>query len=256
MVMSYIGNEQQWKMLIEVDWLGQYIKAWIAFNAWYRNSFALNRDREIIDAIKNDSGHICSKIEDSLSGNSSSEKSFQSNVADLHGSLSGTIIKSMNKRISFEAIEDYRHAKPVAETKNNISYKIEVDIDRSEHIVQITNSNGREILCETIRRGNSLDTQQLTYLSDAQKETLQGFLKESTPVHNLLVHDSDFRESNHREIGSFKFVDNTNLIARAIIEILYQLRNALFHGEITPDSETQEVYQPAYLILKSIIPGA
>ena len=248
--MSYRGNEQQWKMLIEVDWLGQYIKAWIAFNAWYRNSFDLARDRDIIDAIKNDDGYICSKIENSLSGDSSSEKSFQSNVADLHGSLSGTIIKSRDRRISFEAIEDYRHAKSVEETKNNISYKIEIDIDRSEHIIQITNSNRRKILCKTIGRGDSLDTRQLA-ISDAQKETLEGFLKESTPIHNLLYDGID-----HLKIGSFKFINNTNLIARAIIEILYQLRNALFHGEITPDSKTQGVYQPAYLILKSIIPGA
>ena len=37
--MTYIGNEIQWKQLIEVDWLGQYVKAWVAFNAWYSNNF-------------------------------------------------------------------------------------------------------------------------------------------------------------------------------------------------------------------------
>ena len=251
MVMTYIGNEQLWKTLVEVDWLGQYIKAWIAFNAWYRNSFqSLKYDWQIIEAIKKDNGNIRSKIENLLSGTGLDRKSFQSDVADLHRLLSAKPIKSGGERISFEKIEDYQHAEPIDEKKNNVSYKIEIDVPNKKRVVTITTSNGVEILCRTIKRGAVLDTQQLT-LSDAQKRTLDGFLKASTPIHNLVASDS-----NSLEIGNFKFTNDPTLIARAIIEILYQLRNALFHGEITPDSETQEVYQPAYLILKSIIPGA
>ena len=115
--MSYRGNEQQWKQLIEVDWLGQYVKAWIAFNAWYRNSFSLRDDRDIIDAIKNDESNICSKIENYLSGNSSVQQSFQSAVADLHRSLSETVIKSKNRQVSFRAIEDYKHVEPIRERR-------------------------------------------------------------------------------------------------------------------------------------------
>ena len=250
--MSYIGNAQLWKTLIEVDWLGQYGKAWIAFNAWYRNSFdQQKRDRQIIEEIKNDDGDIRSKIENLLSGTGSDRKSFQSDVADLHRLLSAKPIKSGGERISFEEIEDYQHAKPIDEKKNNVSYKIEIDVPNKKRVVTITTSNGVEILCKTIKKGCSLDVQQLTDLSDAQKRTLDGFLKASTPIHNLLVFDS-----KPLEIGNFNFTNDPTLIARAIIEILYQLRNALFHGEITPDSDTQRVYEPAYLILKSIIPGA
>lgn len=249
--MGYIGNEQRWRGLIEVDWLGQYAKTWAAFNAWYRNNFTLDSDRDIINAIKKDGGYICSKIENSLSGDSSVQKSFQSDVADLHRSLSDTVIKSKCQWISFEEIEDYQHAKPIEEKKNTISYKIQINTAERKRIVTVTKSNGTQIFCDTIRRReeNSLDTQQFPSLSKAQERTLEGFLKESAPMHNLLYDGID-----HLEIGSFKFINNANLIARAIIEILYQLRNALFHGEITPDSKTQTVYQPAYLILKSIIP--
>ena len=251
--MSYIENQQQWRRLIEVDWFGQYIKAWIAFNAWYRNSFSLKYDWQIIAAIKDGESDICLRIENFLSGNGSVHKSFQANVADLHRLLSDTVIEpSRSKRISFEKIEDYQHAKPVEEWKNNMSYKIEIDIKEKKRIVTITKSNGTNVLCKTIEKDASLDIQQLTCLSNAQQRFLEELLNESTPVHNLLNHHPD----NYLEIGSFRFIDNTNLIARAIIENLYQLRNALFHGEIVPNSETQEVYQPAYLILKSIIPGA
>ena len=46
-------NVQEWVKLIEVDWLGQYAKAWIAFNAWYKEVFEQESDRVIIDKIKN-----------------------------------------------------------------------------------------------------------------------------------------------------------------------------------------------------------
>lgn len=249
--MSYRGNEQEWKRLMAVDWLGQYVKAWIAFNAWYRNAFKLSKDREIIDAIKNDEGDVCSKIESCLLDSSTSGKSFQSEVADLHRSLSHTVIKSNEKRISFEEIEDYKHAKYIKETKNRITYKIKICADQKERIVLIKDSINKEIFNETIKRRDEghMPENWFQSLTDAQKKTLKGFLDESTPIHNLITSNSDCIQ-----IGVFSFINNPNIISRAIIEILYQLRNALFHGEITPNSETQKVYKPAYLILESIIP--
>ena len=235
-----------------MDWLGQYVKAWIAFNAWYRNCFNLKKDWKIIDAIKNDEGDICSKIENFLLGNGSDQETFRSAVADLHRSLSDTVIKSKDRKISFEAIEDYGYADSVDEIKNKVSYRIEIDIAEKKRLVTITKSNGMAIYREIINRNqerDNFDLQNVDTLSHAQKGTLGGFLKESSPIHDLLHYGS-----NPLEIGSFKFINNPNLIARAIIEVLYELRNALFHGEITPDLKTQRVYQPAYLILKSLIP--
>ena len=53
-------NVQEWVKLIEVDWLGQYAKTWMAFNAWYRSSLGTGNDRSIIDKIKDDKKEICS----------------------------------------------------------------------------------------------------------------------------------------------------------------------------------------------------
>ena len=239
---NYIGNEQLWRMLIEIDWLGQYVKAWIAFNAWYRNTFPNLRDEwKIIDAIKNDDGNICSKIENFLLQNSPSQKSFQSDLADLHRLLADNIIQSKGRRIYFTSIEDYKHAKDVAETINKILYKIEINPTTKQRIVTVTNSKGRVILNKTIgiqEERNGLNDRWFTDLSTAQKKTLEGLLKDSTPIHDLIHSGSTYSDSTPLEIGNFKFINNPNLIARAIIETLYQLRNTLFHGEITPDSAT------------------
>jgi len=49
------------------------------------------------------------------------------------------------------------------------------------------------------------------------------------------------------------FINDSEQLCKGIIEILYKLRNTLFHGEIVPDSDTNKVYEPAYQILYTLI---
>ena len=263
--MNYIGNELQWKRLIEVDWLGQYVKAWVAFNAWYSNNFKPPSgkkrfsDRYIIEKIKDDEGDICSKIENFLSETGSDQKSFQSDVADLHKSLSDITVRSNGKRIWLKEILDYHYVNSAQNTRNNIEYEIEVDPQNKTRTVKVS---GRKPLNKTITAAEEeafqgekwfeklLDNGWFEQLSPAQRNHLRALLEDTSPIHNLLAPDNAFTE-----IGTYNFISDKKLIARGLIEILYQLRNALFHGEITPNQEVQTVYQPAYLVLKQIIPG-
>ena len=62
------------------------------------------------------------------------------------------------------------------------------------------------------------------------------------------------REKNKSiEIGGYNFIDDIDKICKAIIEVLYLLRNSLFHGEIIPGRETNNVYEPAYNILYGLV---
>ena len=256
-------NVQEWIKLIEVDWLGQYAKAWIAFNAWYRQSIGSETDRVIIDKIKDGEQGICSSIESHLSGTGVLDKTFQADFVALHNSLFNGKIESKGRKISFEAIEDYKYFEKVETDISNISYNIKLNdsnrTDRMKRLVTVINSSGKKILDTSIKRGDEqaiLDDKWFTSffsstghtLSNTQQETLKGLLKESSPIHTLLSSDKD-----NIEIEGYQFINNQNQIARAIIEVLYQLRNTLFHGEITPTQEIQKAYEPAYLILKRII---
>ena len=262
--MNYIGNVLQWKRLIEVDWLGQYVKAWVAFNAWYSNNFKPSQgnkrlgDREIIEKIKNDEGDICSKIENFLSETGSDQKSFQSDVADLHKALSDTTVRSNGKRIWLKEISDYHYVNSVDDTRNNIKYEIEINRTNKTRVVKVSGRNPFNKTITAAEEGSFQGEEWFEQLSDsgwfeqlspAQRNHLRVLLEDTSPIHNLLVSDN-----TPTEIGPYKFTGDKKLIARALIEILYQLRNALFHGEVTPN-EVQTVYQPAYLVLKQIIPG-
>ena len=257
-------NVQEWIKLIEVDWLGQYAKTWMAFNAWYRSQFGKEKnDGKIIEKIKNDEEEICSEIENFLSGSGAVEKAFQSDIAELHDSLVDKNIKSKGTTISFEAIEDYQYTKDtksIEENRRGITYKITIHADNKQRVVRVENASGENIFDKTITAEDEesfqgekwfeklSDSGWFEKLSQTQRNYLRADLEDSSPIHNLL----DFSD-NFTEIGSYKFTSDKKLIARALIEILYQLRNSLFHGELTPTPEVQKAYEPAYLILKWIL---
>ncbi len=262
--MTYIGNERQWKRLMEVDWLGQYGKAWIAFNAWYSNNFKTGgeraRDIVIIEKIRNDEGYICSRIENWLSGRNPDQISFQSDLANLHKSLDSNFITTDKRNVCFKEVEDYAYVREIREKKHKIKYKVTINVGGKQRLVTIKNASGIKMFHKTINskeedkfRGigweKNLDRDgYFESLSEPQKQYLKSYLEETSPIHNLLADDA-----NPTIIGPYEFTNNKSLIARSIIIILYQLRNALFHGEIIPDSNARHVYQHAYLILKRII---
>lgn len=64
---------------------------------------------------------------------------------------------------------------------------------------------------------------------------------------------------NFYQCASHKFVRDPSKVlyeahvtAKALICILYQLRNQLFHGELNPKADVQNVYKHAYFILKHL----
>ena len=50
-----------------------------------------------------------------------------------------------------------------------------------------------------------------------------------------------------------QFVNDTELIAKALIQILYTLRCLLFHGELDPTDINQGIYEHSFAILKTLI---
>jgi hypothetical protein len=47
-------------------------------------------------------------------------------------------------------------------------------------------------------------------------------------------------------------VNNREAIFAGLVEILYSMRNLLFHGELVPDPEANRTYEPAYHLLRHL----
>ncbi len=59
------------KIDIEIDYFSAFIKAWIAFNSWYRSEYKERTDRDIIERIKSESNHFRGYIETLLDSKTS-----------------------------------------------------------------------------------------------------------------------------------------------------------------------------------------
>lgn len=64
------------KIDIDIDYFAAFIKAWIAFNSWYRSEYTERTDRDIIDKIKTQNNHFKGYIETLLDQNNTSDESI------------------------------------------------------------------------------------------------------------------------------------------------------------------------------------
>jgi hypothetical protein len=85
---TFIDNRERWLLLSEVDYLGQFVKAWLAFNAWYRSAYTETQDRKIINEFKCQPNPVLSKLRPLLNNGSSEEaEQFRSEIGLLHHRL-------------------------------------------------------------------------------------------------------------------------------------------------------------------------
>ena len=99
-------NAQLWKELSDIDYFTQFIKSWLAFNAWLRSAYpGIKTDRELIDMVKEQSNPVRNKTRSLLIDVDQHGQNFRSMVADLHTQLENTHLISqkdgVEKRISF-----------------------------------------------------------------------------------------------------------------------------------------------------------
>ncbi|NPA54641.1 MAG: hypothetical protein GXO21_08265, partial [Aquificae bacterium] len=261
-----------WKQLSDIDWFTNFVKAWIAFNAWYRNHYPnIKTDRKILEEIKR-SSNIKSKFNSLLNGSGEKHSYFREQLGFLHYKLQNKEIKHKGIRLSFEEYVNIdKSSKGETLTYRNIEYEIvRNSINTEENYVKfdkvkVKNRNGYilnltdlKINYESIYKYKDkirefiIQDNKFRKLSLAQKEKIINIMtNELNPF--KIINFLQVSNGNFYKFGNFKFIKEQDLIFSALIDILYSLRNVLFHGEIIPDRETNEVYEPAYKILKMLI---
>lgn len=256
----YTENSEKWKSLASIDYFTQFVKAWIPFNAWYKNYYPnLKTDREAINEIKTQSNKFRNKLISLLKDLGNEGIAFKSRIAELHLELERNHIENKGERITFEEIKIEDNLKKVHQlTIKCVVYKAERNIpQRSAREVEIyvIGKNGSNKFSYIQASGYDIDdltsSQDFLRLNPFQRDNLRICYEAINPTKtiSLLTRDS----SNCIQMGNLHFINDSDQLCKGIIEILYKLRNVLFHGEIIPDSDTKKVYEPAYQILYTLI---
>ncbi len=270
----YIENKALWDSISDIDYLPLFVSAWLSFNAWYRNVYDEDeeelRDRDVIDKIKDEDNSIRNSIvpkfaltdQDGGFRPSQEEESFFVDIASLHSNLeryslySGKGIK--RRRITFSNIHlRDRPMSSITKIFSSVEYSIIVNLGsrggvslievrvkgRSGNIRFIDSHNRYDIdrLSSLVRDGD-LNEHQSQYVL-----ALYRGLNPKAPVDLLNCGVKIIR------CGSIDFKCTEEDLYAGVIEILYQMRCHLFHGELVPNENAIKCYEPAYRILKYIL---
>lgn len=87
MANTFIENREAWLRMSEIDYLGQFVKVWLAFNAWYRSAYAESSDRAIVNELKWGSSPIGNALRLLLEDQSEEASQFRGDIGMLHDRL-------------------------------------------------------------------------------------------------------------------------------------------------------------------------
>ena len=266
-------NLRRWIEQSNIDYVTYFIKAWIPFNAWYNSHFPeLDSERAKINATKGNSNPVRNGISTYLENGGQEGEMFRSYLSALHHSLQNQQLESQTGRVSFHEIIKERNSKNLIDNEiiNRIQYYIKrEDGSRLGEIINlqifIKDRNGATFFnyqsnvfdFEHVRNATKFSN-----LSGAQKENVRVFYMQLRPIITTDAIEYNLQETpkNYYRCDSYNFKRDTvdtycrgNYVCKSLIEILYQLRNILFHGELIPSEGIQPIYKNSYLLLKMIL---
>lgn len=240
---------------VKIDYFSAFLKAWIAFNAWYNEEIHEKTDQQCIEKICDDS-RFKSYITNLLAAEDNEAVSFKNNLAKLHEALNSSPIKSQEY---LGVKQDISFSKVLTKNKNSdhhfkyrsIEYKCSKSHGKLTTVVLNTKSGVELLRYEQDEWDLDALRQQTDYinLSQEKKTKCEECYKEMIPyVISSVLSNSD-EVTQGTKIGTYLFIKSYDKIAEATIKILYMIRCCLAHGDITPDKKTSDVYRYAYEVL-------
>lgn len=253
-----------WLKRVDIDYYNMFILSWIPFNTWYVHNFydeSLRRtsDRQLIDFLKQNDNAYKSKIINLINLTSDEANYFKSNIYELYKELENNSLPNEENRISFNQINLTKNTT----SSHHISYNRKIYLFEYDESLPRTSkrfkctimknnpSNTTECIFELHSCKRSEIEQHPEYLSRnhiIQQKLIEGFdlINPKRPVN--IVSNTGIRI----KLDLF-FVNNLDLISQVIIELIYQLRNKIFHGEVNPNSVFHKTYELCYKIHSQLI---
>lgn len=268
--MALPPHAADWMNRAEIDYIGPFVKAWAAFNAWYRHASGSRKDRDGLRFVKTQPNPVRSGIMPLLRpmlrdghGNiipdGEPAQKLKLLIRDLHVCLDGFHIEvtrdeDVVERISFRSVCISNGA---ALPQSSDSYGLRYRVEKANGGWQCTVksiANPANVRATIPTGGFDVDAlqahEQFAALSGAQRATLLEVFNRCNPRPftdlfagggaGIVASDITFRCSDQQ-------------LFEGLIEVIYGLRNTLLHGELQPSPQAFAAYEPAYRILLTFL---
>lgn len=241
---------------VKIDYFSAFLKAWIAFNAWYNYSGEVSKgtDQQCIEFISEQSNRFKSYIINLLEQENSESKTYKDNLAKLHEALLNSPITSQEyfgfqQDISFSKVAVKNRKSEEHFDFRSINYRCSKNHGKIITIVKDIKSS-KELFHHEQDEWNLDEIKQQTDFNSLTPER-QNKCEEcyNNMIPYIVTSVLSDIESDSNSIGAYWFIEDNNKISEAIVKILYMLRCCLAHGNITPDKKTSDVYRYAYEVL-------
>ena len=259
---TYIENRERWQDLADIDYLGQFVKAWLAFNAWYRGAYGETRDRAIIDEIKGAPNNLRSRIIPLLESDTEEAEQLRGFIGALHHRLENFHLEAgkgaEKHRITFTSVYLRENSEGEdAITSRGINYRITrggSGVPQKQITAEVINKAGQNLFSTCQAKYDFAEIQTKVdsdaVLSSTQKRILVAHYRQASP--NIIANLTDVNEGDI-QCGAHTFRCSSSDLFAAVMEISYLMRCCLFHGELVPSREAASCYEPAYHIVRKFL---
>lgn len=258
------NNARLWKERAEIDYIGPFVKAWAAFNAWFREEAGSRKDREGLEYVKTRVNPVRSEIlpllrspENGPDGrprpDSEDAQELKLLISDLHRLLENFQIEvarddDVLERITFTSVA-IRPRVQLPQSTVSRAITFSVNKQNGHWISTVTNRAGQ--ITATIIQAEYDEAALIVHplyvdLSPIMQGHLRGLYQLCCPrpLSNLLVGAESPIVS-----GETTFRCTEVELFHGLVEVIYALRNSLLHGELQPDEKAFRAYEPAYRIV-------
>lgn len=256
-----MGNYKEWinTIDIDVDYYAAFIKAWIAFNSWYREVYGANySDGAVIEKIKTEHNTFKTALINLLNAPDQEGLTFRENVGKLHIALESSTILSQERTkervpVSFNSIA-------IVNPNNKVSGirvwydEISIERTRANVLTKIKKTTSGGLIFDFTQERYDLDeltiNPQFVALGEACQRKCVEIYRSVSPY---LVESVLTSVSPNIDCSGIKFVNDTAKISRGVVDILYLLRCSLMHGDVAPNQSNMQVYKSAYNALSAVL---
>lgn len=251
------AHAADWMNRAEIDYIGPFVKAWAAFNAWFRHASAQTQERVMLDWVKGQPNQVRRGILALLrnENDTTEAQAIKLAISDLQNRLDAIHFevtrKGVNEQISLRSVcIAPKHFNRERIERNSQEYKAEKvaggDIQITVTTVRTGNIKFQHVQAQYDPNMVYSHVDFVANLSSAQQTTLRQFYDgcNPRPMRDLLHGGAD-----PLQVGTIEFQCSTEELLSGLIETIYAMRNALLHGEVDPDPRILACYEPAYRIV-------
>lgn len=256
--MALPPHARDWLERAEIDYIGPFVKAWAAFNAWYRHDSGQARERDMLNfAIRDNNSRLRRRVLPLLqdANTTAAAERLKQAICDLQLQLDEihweVTPKGAPERVSLREVciaPKYLQNEHMERSGQRYRAQKVQGGDIEVSVTTIANNNVRFLHVQAQYEPATVYAHPdfTANLSHPQQTRLRTFYDGCNPRPMV---DLIQGGGPNLQVSTMLFQCTNQDLLAGLVETLYAMRNALLHGEVDPDEQVLACFEPAYKIV-------